>query len=88
MGAPAIVVASDRHGPALTEAFARYEREYDVRHVADESAIRAVAEELMGSGQQVALFVVDTDQDRASSTHSSPGPARPFPPRGGSSCRT
>ncbi len=62
MGAPAIVIASARHGDVLAEAFARYEREYDVRHVADEAEVRAMAEELVGSDHQVALFVIDTDQ--------------------------
>ena len=33
MGAPAIVIASAHHGDVLAEAFARYEREYDVRLV-------------------------------------------------------
>ena len=64
MGAPAIVIASARHGDTLAEAFARYDREYDVRLVRDEHAARAVARELMGSGHEVALFVIDTDHDQ------------------------
>lgn len=64
MGAPAIVIASAHHGDVLTEAFGRYEREYDVRHVADEVTAKATAEELMGSGHQVALFVIDSDHDQ------------------------
>lgn len=64
MGAPAIVIASDHHGDVLVEAFARYEREYDVRHVSDELTAKATAKELMGSGHQVALFVIDSDHDQ------------------------
>lgn len=63
MGAPAIVIASATHSAELTEAFARYEREYDVRHVGDEAAARATAHELMASGHPVALFVIDSDHD-------------------------
>ena len=40
MGAPAIVIASTHHGDVLAEAFARYEREYDVRLVADEATAK------------------------------------------------
>ena len=64
MGAPAIVIASAHHGDVLAEAFGRYEREYDVRLVGDEISAKATAKELMGSGHQVALFVIDTDHDR------------------------
>ena len=64
MGAPAIVIASANHATELSEAFARYEREYDVRLVGDEISAKATAKELMGSGHQVALFVIDTDHDR------------------------
>ncbi|GAB3015851.1 fused response regulator/thioredoxin-disulfide reductase [Nocardioides flavus (ex Wang et al. 2016)] len=64
MGAPAIVIASAHHADVLAEAFARYEREYDVRHVGDEDAARATAEDLGREGHQVALFVIDSDHDR------------------------
>ncbi|MBC2932056.1 FAD-dependent oxidoreductase [Nocardioides sp. zg-1228] len=64
MGAPAIVIASTHHAAELGEAFARYEREYDVRHVSDEVMAKATAKELVHSGHQVALFVVDSDHDR------------------------
>jgi thioredoxin reductase (NADPH) len=64
MGAPAIVIASARHGDVLGEAFARYEREYDVRLVGDELAAKACAKDLMGSGHQVALFVIDSDHEQ------------------------
>ena len=37
MGAPAIVIASTHHAAELGEAFARYEREYDVRMASDEA---------------------------------------------------
>ena len=63
MGAPAIVIASTHHGDVLAEAFGRYEREYDVRHVSDEDTARATARELMTSGHPVAMFVVDSDQE-------------------------
>lgn len=64
MGAPAIVIASAHHGDVLGEAFARYEREYDVRLVGDELAAKSCAKELLGSGHQVALFVIDSDHDQ------------------------
>lgn len=64
MGAPAIVIASANHGEVLADAFARYEREYDVRLVGDEPAAKASAKELLASGHPVALFVVDTDHDQ------------------------
>ena len=64
MGAPAIVIASARHGDVLGEAFARYEREYDVRLVGDELAAKACAKDLLGSGHQVALFVIDSDHEQ------------------------
>ncbi|GAA1912431.1 NAD(P)/FAD-dependent oxidoreductase [Nocardioides hwasunensis] len=64
MGAPAIVIASANHGPELSEAFARYEREYDVRLVGDEISAKVTAKELISSGHQVALFVIDSDHDR------------------------
>ena len=54
MGAPAIVIASAHHGDVLAEAFGRYEREYDVRHVHDEDTARGTARELMTSGHPVA----------------------------------
>ena len=63
MGAPAIVIASAHHADVLAEAFARYEREYDVRLVGDEVTAKATAAELMGGGHQVALFVIDSDHD-------------------------
>ena len=63
MGAPAIVIASAHHGDVLGEAFARYDREYDVRMVHDEHSVKATAKELLTSGHQVALFVIDTDAD-------------------------
>ena len=64
MGAPAIVIASAHHRDELGEAFARYEREYDVRLVGDELAAKACAKDLMGSGHQVAMFVIDSDHDQ------------------------
>ncbi|SEC05788.1 thioredoxin reductase (NADPH) [Nocardioides exalbidus] len=64
MGAPAIVIASANHAAELSEAFARYEREYDVRLVGDELTAKLTAKELMASGHQVALFVIDTDHDQ------------------------
>ena len=64
MGAPAIVIASAHHGDVLAEAFGRYEREYDVRLVHDEHSARTTAKDLRGPGHQVALFVIDTDQDQ------------------------
>ena len=64
MGAPAIVIASAHHRDVLGEAFARYEREYDVRLVGDELAAKACAKDLMGSGHQVALFVIDSDHEQ------------------------
>lgn len=64
MGVPAIVIASAHHGDVLADAFARYEREYDVRLVGDEPAAKASAKELLASGHPVALFVVDTDHDQ------------------------
>jgi thioredoxin reductase (NADPH) len=64
MGAPAIVIASANHAAELSEAFARYEREYDVRLVGDEITAKVTAKELMASGHQVALFVIDTDHDQ------------------------
>src|SRR6478735_7596399 len=64
MGAPAIVIASSNHATELGEAFARYEREYDVRLAKDEDSAKACAKELVTTGHQVALFVVDSDQDR------------------------
>jgi thioredoxin reductase (NADPH) len=64
VGAPAIVIASAHHGDVLGEAFARYEREYDVRLVGDELAAKSCAKELLGSGHQVALFVIDSDHDQ------------------------
>ena len=41
MGAPAIVIASTHHATELGEAFARYEREYDVRMATDEATAKA-----------------------------------------------
>jgi thioredoxin reductase (NADPH) len=64
MGAPAIVIASANHQTELSEAFARYEREYDVRLVGDEISAKVAAKELMAGGHQVALFVIDTDHDQ------------------------
>jgi thioredoxin reductase (NADPH) len=64
MGAPAIVIASTHHTAELGAAFARYEREYDVRMATDEATAKACAKELLTTGHQVALFVVDTDQDQ------------------------
>ena len=64
MGAPAIVIASIHHAAELGEAFARYEREYDVRLATDEASAKACAKELLTTGHQVALFVVDSDQER------------------------
>ena len=64
MGAPAIVIASAHHGDVLAEAFGRYEREYDVRLVSDEVTAKKTAAELMGSGHQVALSVIDTDHEQ------------------------
>ena len=64
MGAPAIVIASTHHTTELGEAFARYEREYDVRMASDEATAKACAKELLTTGHQVALFVVDSDQDQ------------------------
>jgi hypothetical protein len=49
MGKPAIVIASAHHGEELADAFARYEREYDVRLVGDEPAAKASAKELLAS---------------------------------------
>ena len=43
MGAPAIVIASAHHADVLAEAFARYEREYDVCVVSDEVTAKARA---------------------------------------------
>ena len=43
MGAPAIVIASAHHADVLAEAFARYEREYDVCVVGDEATAKARA---------------------------------------------
>jgi thioredoxin reductase (NADPH) len=64
MGAPAIVIATANHTTELSEAFARYEREYDVRVVGDEITAKATAKELLTSGHPVALFVVDSDHDQ------------------------
>lgn len=64
MGVPAIVIASANHRTELSEAFARYEREYDVRLVGDESSAKVTAKELMAGGHQVALFVIDSDHDQ------------------------
>ncbi|RYB93990.1 NAD(P)/FAD-dependent oxidoreductase [Nocardioides oleivorans] len=64
MGAPAIVIASANHATELSEAFARYEREYDVRLVGDEVSAKVTAKELLASGHQVALFVIDSDHDQ------------------------
>ncbi|WP_210503213.1 FAD-dependent oxidoreductase [Nocardioides xinjiangensis] len=69
MGTPAIVIATANHATELGEAFARYEREYDVRLAGDEIAAKATAKELIGSGHQVALFVVDSDQDQDALYH-------------------
>src|SRR6187402_2733618 len=64
MGAPAIVIASTHHAAELGEAFARYERDYDVRLVSDEGPAKAAAKELLASGHQVAMFVIDSDHDQ------------------------
>ena len=64
MGAPAIVIASTHHTTELGEAFARYEREYDVRMASDEATAKSTAKHLLTTGHQVALFVVDTDQEQ------------------------
>ena len=64
MGAPAIVVASAHHGDVLSETFARYEREYDVRLVHDEVSAKQTAKDLLSTGHQVALFVIDSDHDQ------------------------
>ena len=64
MGAPAIVIASTHHATELGEAFARYEREYDVRMATDEATAKACAKDLVTTGHPVALFVVDSDQER------------------------
>ncbi|CAM3844060.1 NAD(P)/FAD-dependent oxidoreductase [Nocardioides zeicaulis] len=64
MGAPAIVVASTHHGEVLAETFARYEREYDVRLVHDEVSAKQTAHDLLSTGHQVALFVIDSDHDQ------------------------
>lgn len=64
MGAPAIVIASANHPTELGEAFARYEREYDVHLVGDEHSAKACAKELLTRGHQVALLVIDSDHDQ------------------------
>ena len=64
MGAPAIVIASAHHGDVLAEAFARYDREYDVRLVGDEVTAKTTATELLSSGHPVAMFVIDSDHDQ------------------------
>ncbi len=64
MGAPAIVIASTHHATELGEAFARYQHEYDVRLVSDEGPAKAAAKELLTTGHQVALFVIDSDQEQ------------------------
>jgi thioredoxin reductase (NADPH) len=64
MGAPAIVIASTSHAAELGAAFARYERDYDVRLVSDAGPAKAAAKELMSSGHQVALFVLDSDEEQ------------------------
>ena len=64
MGAPAIVIASAHHGDVLGEAFARYDREYDVRLVGDEVTAKTTATELLSSGHPVAMFVIDSDHDQ------------------------
>ena len=64
MGAPAIVIASTHHAAELGEAFARYEREYDVRMATDAATAKACAKDLVTTGHPVALFVVDSDQDQ------------------------
>jgi thioredoxin reductase (NADPH) len=63
MGVPAILIASTHHAAELGAAFARYEHEYDVRLVSDEGPAKAAAKELMASGHQVALVVIDSDEE-------------------------
>lgn len=64
MGAPAIVIASANHPTELGEAFARYEREYDVHLVGDEHSAKACAKDLLAQDHQVALLVIDSDHDQ------------------------
>lgn len=64
MGAPAIVIASANHPTELGEAFARYEREYDVHLVGDEHSAKACAKDLLARDHQVALLVIDSDHDQ------------------------
>ena len=61
MGRPAIVIASAEHTDVLADAFARYDREYDVRMVHDAHSAKLCAKDLVSGGHQVALFVIDTD---------------------------
>ena len=60
MGQPAIVVISETHTDALRRAFARYEVEYSVAHVDNETAA-AAAGKLKDHGAKVAMFVIDAD---------------------------
>ena len=62
MGAPAIVVISPAHAEDLSAAFARYQHEYHVRLVSEEKHAQDVARAILEDGDQVALFVIDTDQ--------------------------
>lgn len=86
MGAPAIVIASANHGDVLAEAFGRYEREYDVRLVHDEVTAKHTAKDLMASGHQVALFVIDSDHDQEKLYGLIGGTRQAVPTAAGSSC--
>jgi len=61
MGVPAIVLVSSVHADVLATSFARYDQEYDVRLVRDESDARGVALDVLEAGSQVALFVFDAE---------------------------
>ncbi|MEI2715744.1 MAG: FAD-dependent oxidoreductase [Candidatus Nanopelagicales bacterium] len=58
--APAIILVGNSHSARLLEEFGRYANDYDVRWVATATDADVLAQELVGQGRQVALFVAES----------------------------
>lgn len=61
MSNPAIILVSGAHLDVLEEQFSRYAREYDVRLATTAAEGKQHAVEVIGSGGQVALFVLESE---------------------------
>ncbi len=57
---PAIILVSPEHGDFLLDEFGRYARDYDLHAVPDARAAGDLAHEIVATGGQVALIVLDS----------------------------